>query len=91
MFSKVLNSIVLLAKQFITRQRAQERAVNVSLFRSCVRNEFHMERIKQQCGIEIWKGWNQGCGVGVGVGFGVAGVVATIRESDSESESIKLP
>ena len=45
MLSKIINSIVLLVKQFITRQRAQERAVNVSFFHSSVRNAFDMEKI----------------------------------------------
>ena len=44
-FTKVINFIVLLAKQFISRQRAQERTVNIRLFRSCVRKACNMDRI----------------------------------------------
>ena len=93
MISKVLNSIVLLAKQFITRQRAQERAVNVSLFRSCVRNEFCMERIaamrnrdmeKLEPGVRsrsrsrIRSRWSRGNEPGVGFGVGVDQTASTL-------------
>ena len=43
-YSQVVNLIILVAKQFITRERAREGIINISLFRPCILSAFNMDK-----------------------------------------------
>ena len=43
-YSQVVNLIILVAKQFITRQRAREGIISISLFRPCILSTFNMDK-----------------------------------------------